>query len=353
MSVKYQKKKSHPEFVPTQIFWAVANLITLLIGFPFLLLCLLNISLSFYLIIYGVIFATAALFSGVAVHYIKKNVEEPMRTLGDAMQRVSDGDLSVYLPPVNKPGKENHVDQIYQNFNKMVSDLNNTEILRADFISDISHEFKTPLTSIQYASELLARGDLEKTKRIEYLCIIENSTKRLTALITNILKLNKLEKQVLKPQSYRYDLCQQLCDCVLHFENIWEQKQISFEADMEDQAVICADAGLMELVWNNLLSNAFKFTENGGKVRLFQNTEGENIIVQIQDTGCGMDEKTKKHIFDKFYQGNTFHEREGNGLGMTLVFRVLQTFGFSIDFESELGQGTLFTVRVPLADNVK
>ena len=165
----------------------------------------------------------------------------------------------------------------------------------------------------------------------------------------NILKLNKLEKQNITPDTQVYDVCAQLAECALGFEAAWEEKALDFDADMEDRAEIAADPALMELVWNNLFSNAVKFTEPGGSITLTETSDGENVYVSVRDTGCGMDENTKKHMFEKFYQGDTSHAAAGNGLGLALALRVLQLNNFKITVESAPGEGSTFTVIMPKA----
>lgn len=300
-----------------------------------------------YLIVgYWVI--VSILFTLLTRYQINKNYEKPIIRFAEATETVANGDFSVYVAPVHTAEKQDYIDVMFQNFNTMVEALGSIEILKTEFFSNVSHEIKTPLAIIQNCAEYLQNEKLTPEQRKEYVETILQASKRLSELITNILKLNKLEKQVIEPLNEPYDLCGQLCDCAFQFENLWEQKNIEFEADIEDRVTIEADASLLELVWNNLLSNAVKFTEPGGAITLRQTSTAEDIIVSVRDTGCGMSRKTMDRIFEKFYQGDTSHSTEGNGLGLALVFRVIQLLDGRITVESEPKAGTTFTVYLPV-----
>ena len=277
---------------------------------------------------------------------IQRVYEEPMHKLAAATKKVAEGDFSVYIAPVHTIEKMDYLDKMIVDFNKMVEELGSIETLKTDFISNVSHEIKTPLAIIQNNAELLRLEEL-KGKQQEYANTIFWSSRRLADLISNILKLNKLENQAIAPVKETYDLCEQLAECAVTHEPVWEKRGLDFEADIEDSVEISADPALMELVWNNLFSNAVKFTEPGGKIILTERSEGEIIRVSVQDTGCGMTEETKRHIFEKFYQGDTSHSMAGNGLGLALVLRVLQLNHFRIEVESEPGKGSIFTVIIP------
>lgn len=280
---------------------------------------------------------------------VRKTYEIPMQKLAEATSKVAHGDFSVYVPPINPPDKMDYLDVMIMDFNKMVEELGSIETLKTDFFSNVSHEIKTPLAAVQNNAELLKMGGLSETQQQECVDSILSSSKRLSSLITNILKLNKLDKQVIQPKSENFDVCQQLCECALQFENVWEKKNIEFEADLEDRAMVNADEELLALMWTNLLSNAMKFTPEGGSVTLKQTSTDKQIIVSVTDTGCGMDEQTISHIFDKFYQGDTSHSTEGNGLGLALVQRIAELSGGTVEVLSEPGKGSTFTVRLPAA----
>ena len=286
-------------------------------------------------------------------HQITKTYDKPMKALARAADKVAHGDFSVYIPPLHTSNRHDYLDLMFLDFNKMVAELGSLETMRTDFIANVSHELKTPLAAIQNYTQLLLKPDLPKERHDAYLSAILSSTHRLSALITNILKLNKLESQQITPQWESYDLCRQLSECALAFEPVWEEKQIEFDADLEDRATIQADASLMELVWNNLLSNAFKFTEPGGSVTLRQTSDAHSVSVSVSDTGCGISREAQEHIFDKFYQGDTSHATEGNGLGLALVLRILQMMDAEISVDSAEGSGTTFTVRIPVKETVK
>ncbi len=279
---------------------------------------------------------------------MKQVYEEPMQKLAEAATQVAGGDFSVYIPPLHTADKYDYLDVMIQDFNRMVEALGSIETLKTDFFSNVSHEIKTPIAVIQNTAVLLKDESLSPERRQEYVETITSASRRLSTLITNILKLNKLEKQTITPDKEEYDLPAQLAESALQFESVWEAKGIEFEADLEDAALVVADSELMELVWNNLLSNAFKFTPPGGTVTLRQWSEEDAVVVEVADTGCGMDGDTARHIFDKFYQGDTSHSMEGNGLGLALAHRVVQMMDASLTVQSAPGVGSVFTVRMAI-----
>ena len=279
---------------------------------------------------------------------IQRTYDVPVQRLAEAARQVAEGDFSVYVPTMHTAENKDYLDRLIDDFNKMVEELGSMETLKTDFFANVSHEFKTPLAGIQNNAMLLQRKNLSEEERLECAAAIVLSTRRLSDLIFNMLKLNKLEKQTIVPKAEPYDLCEQLCECVILFDDAMEKKNIAFEAELEEQAIITADADLMELVWNNLLSNAVKFTPPGGSIKLCQRTDANGIRVSVTDTGCGMDDHTQKKIFEKFYQGDTSHATEGNGLGLALVLRILHLLDCQISVQSEKDKGSTFVVYIPL-----
>ena len=273
-------------------------------------------------------------------------IERPVKRILQTTKKLAEGDFKARAENVTGVVGRNEFDLIAENINKLAEELGGIETLRSDFVSNVSHEIKTPLAIIENYGFLLQTPNLSDDKRLEYALAISNAATRLSDLITNILKLNKLENQQIYPETVTYDLGEQLAECIVGFEDIWEKKNIEINTDIPDDVKITADKELLSLVWNNLLSNAFKFTDEGGSVNVSVSTDSENILVTVEDSGCGIPEDAGKHIFDKFYQGDTSHATKGNGLGLALVKRVVDICGADIRVKSELGKGSNFTVLI-------
>lgn len=280
---------------------------------------------------------------------IRKVYEEPLHRIADATQKVADGDFSVYVPTVHTGEKYDYLDVMILDFDRMVEELGSVETLKTDFISNVSHEMKTPIAVIKNAAELMHADASDEQECLEYSKTIMDAADRLSNLVTNILKLNKLEHQQINPDIEVYELSAQLSGCILNYEDMWEQKNLNIDVQIDEAVYIQADISLMELVWNNLMSNAVKFTDDGGTVTVSQRKDEQCVYVSFADTGCGMSEDCVKHVFDKFYQGDTSHAKEGNGLGLALAKRVLELMRGSVTVESSVGEGTTFTVMMPTA----
>ena len=276
----------------------------------------------------------------------KLTVERPVCRIIAAAKRITAGDFSVRIAPIRSIKLENGFNEIIGCFNQMAEELSGMETLRTDFIANVSHELKTPLSVMQNYGTMLQQPGLPEEKRVEYAKAVADASRRLSDLIANILRLNKLENQQIFAKAAPYDLGEQLCECLLSFEDVWEQKNLEIDTNIADGVTVSADPEIMSLVWNNLFSNAVKFTGSGGKVSLSLKAEGEYAVVKVSDTGCGISSKVGRRMFDKFYQGDTSHATQGNGLGLALVKRVIDITGSDISVESEIGKGSVFTVRI-------
>ena len=273
-------------------------------------------------------------------------VDRPAKRIRETLNKLAAGDFSARIPQHYVQISPAPFGEIEQNINKLADELSGIETLRTDFISNVSHEMKTPLSVISNYGMLLQDPALDTETRVEYAKQITLGSQRLALMMTNILKLNRLENQQIYPQKQTYDLGEQLCECLLQFEELWERRNITIDTDIQDGVLVTQDAELLSLVWNNLLSNAFKFTEDGGTVSLSMSASSEAVTVTVSDTGCGMTPETGKHIFEKFYQGDTSHATKGNGLGLTLVKRVIDIVQGEIRVQSQLGVGSTFTVTL-------
>ena len=287
-------------------------------------------------------------FGAATIDYIRRKqmVDKPVKQIMNALDKVMQGDFAVRIPPVKEFAGETGFNEIINAINAMTAELEGTETLRTDFIANVSHELKTPLSVMGNYATMLQQPGISESDRIEYAKAISMAARRLAALITNILKLNKLENQQIFAQPQEFDLGEQLCERLLAFEDAWEKKNLEIETDIQDDVRIKSDPELLSLVWSNLISNAVKFTPEGGTVGVILKADEKNVIVSVKDTGCGIDPETGKHIFEKFYQGDTSHATQGNGLGLALVKRVVDILRFEISVQSTPGQGSTFTVRI-------
>lgn len=295
---------------------------------------------------FGNVVLLSALFTAVDAVRRKILVARPIRKITETAGKMMRGDFRVRIEPVRGSYGEQNFGQIIDCINQMAEELSKTETLRTDFIANVSHELKTPLAVMQNYGTMLLSADLSEEQRMEYAKGICDASRRLSNLISDILKLNKLENQQLAPATEEYDLSEQLVESLLQYEHIWESKGIDIVTHISDGIRIDSDPQLLGIVWNNLLSNAFKFTEKGGTISLEMTTDESFVTVKVADTGCGMKPEVGARIFEKFYQGDTSHSVQGNGLGLALVKRVVDLVRGEIKVESVYGKGSIFTVKL-------
>lgn len=269
---------------------------------------------------------------------------QPVRRMSDAINRIAQGDFDVEIDS-SKFRKE--MKNIADDLNKMARELKSIEVMRSDFVSNVSHEFRAPLSAIQGYVTLLSNNNLTEEQRKDYFLKLSESTRRLTGLTDNVLRLSRLESQNIVAEPRLFSLDEQLRCAVLVFEQQWTEKNITPELDLPG----CEYNGNEELLnqmWLNLIGNAVKFSDENGKIGVRIDTADEDFVaVTVSDDGIGMTEDVKKHIFEKFYQADTSRRIEGNGLGLALVKTVADLTGSRIEVESEPGKGSVFTVKLP------
>ena len=308
-------------------------------GVAWILEVVLPESVKIPLVIELVVFS---LLIGILVTiFMSKLFFDPIKKLGEAMEKVADGDFTVQ---VETKSSSKEIQEIYSGFNLMTHELNATEVLQTDFVSNVSHEFKTPINAIEGYTTLLQGGELDEDQQ-QYVEKILFNTKRLSDLVGNILLLSKIENQTIPTNQTTYRLDEQIRQSIVALEPAWSEKDIEFDVDMEI-IEYTGNEGLMRHVWDNLIGNAVKFNPVCGIVRIRLVSQDEKLVFTVEDSGPGISDDAKKHIFDKFYQGDSSHKEKGNGLGLALVKRIITIAGGEIFADNITGGGCRFTITL-------
>ena len=274
---------------------------------------------------------------------IGRIILKPVDKLSNGLESVARGDFSIRL---NEKTKVKEISRMYENFNAMTQELSGIETLRSDFIANVSHEFKTPLTAIEGYADLLRNQELTAKQRKDYLDKITGNARKLSELTGNILRLSKLENQKVIPNKKHYRLDEQIRKTVLSLESEWSVKNLDFDIALP-KIDFLGNEGLLYHVWYNLIGNAIKFSYENQTIKISMEKTDSEVIVAIADSGCGMEKDAQRHIFEKFYQADKTHSKEGNGLGLTLVKRIVDLCNGPITVESQLHKGSVFIVRLP------
>lgn len=286
--------------------------------------------------------AVCLLIGILVTSQLSKLFFNPIKKLRKAMDQVADGDFSVRL---DGKSTSKEIMEIYSGFNLMTEELSATEILQTDFISNVSHEFKTPINAIEgYATLLQSTQNIDAVEN-EYIEKILFNTKRISSLVGSILLLSKLENQQISTNRTTYRLDEQIRQSIVAMEPEWEKKNIEIDAEL-DGVEYLGNEPMMRHVWDNLIGNAVKFTPVGGEIRIKLTKKLRKLIFTIDDTGPGLSEEAQKRVFDKFYQADNSHRQEGNGLGLALVKRILITEKGEIMVENLPDKGCRFTVTL-------
>ena len=294
------------------------------------------------------------LIGAIMAFFVTNTILKPLSSLTKATRRVRNGDYSVKVDENDFLTRHTlkELQRLISDFNIMTEELANTELFRNDFVSNFSHEFKTPLSSISGFARQLCDGDLSKEQQREFSRIILEEAEYLSSLTANTQLLTSLDNKGIIADKKPYSLDEQLRNCMLSLEPVWSEKKIELNMSEVDEATLYFNEQLMSHVWHNLFDNALKFTPNGGSIDVSMKQDGEWITVVISDSGCGISEEALEHIFEKFYQADRSHASKGNGLGLPLVKKIVELSGGKVAVSSELGKGTTFTVTLP-ADSIR
>ncbi len=282
------------------------------------------------------------LVGGVIAAFVSKRPLEPIRQLVSATNKIAEGDYSARIDLKGLADLNN----LSNSFNHMAEELASVEVLRNDFVNNFSHEFKTPIVSIRGFARMLKREDLSKEERDEYINIIIGESERLADLSTNVLNLSKIEQQKILTDRTRYNLSEQIRTVIAMLDTKWYSKNISYNF-YASEVMIDGNEELLKQVWINLIDNAIKFSAEGESVDIGITNRGNLIEITVHNSGDVIGKDAIAHIFDKFYQGDTSHTVNGNGLGLAIVYRIIDLHGGNIMVESGKSDGTKFTVSIP------
>ena len=275
--------------------------------------------------------------------FVNRFVLSKISKLSRSMSRVAQGEFDIEL---STDSKIDEIQEIYKSFNLMARELSATEILQTDFVSNVSHEFKTPISAIDGYAMLLQDSGITDEERDGYIEKILLNTQRLSDLVGNILLISKLDNQAIGSKREKYRLDEQIRQSVVLLEKKWSEKELLLDVELESVEYF-GNEGLMLHVFNNLIDNAIKFDPHGGELIIRLHEHGESIVFTVEDSGTGIDEENMRHIFDKFYQSDSSHKAEGNGLGLALVKRITDIEGGSIKAENRQNGGCRFTLTLP------
>jgi len=288
-------------------------------------------------------FAASIIIGTACALMVSKKSFKQVNMILEAVSEIGKGNFNIELKNIKRPEVWAN---LAENINQMARELRNVEIMRTDFIHNFSHEFKTPIMSIQGFAKRLLTKDIDEEKRKEYLGIILEESKRLSMLSANTLFMSKLDSMERIGESKQFMLDEQIRRCVLMFEKQWHTKNIELDINLPE-IQFYGNEELLTQVWLNLISNAIKFTSDKGKISIIASVFENGVIVSVSDNGVGMDDEILSRIFDKYYQGDSSHATEGNGLGLSISKKIVSLCGGNISIKSTLGKGTIFTVTLP------
>lgn len=291
-----------------------------------------------------IVFLFTLIIGAILSWFVAKFVFAPIKRIQNAMREVSEGNFDT---AVNEKSRFDEIEDINHAFNIMVKELRSTEVIQSDFVSSVSHEFKTPLSAIEGYTAMLQADDLTEVEKKEYTDKILFNAKRMSTLVQNILLLSKLDNQSIESKKEEFPVDEQIRQEILATETKWSEKNLEFEVKL-DPIRFFGNSAIFSHVWSNLIGNAIKFSPNGGKITLELKEQNNTLCFSVSDEGDGIDETQKQHIFNKFYQADSSHKQKGNGLGLAIVKSIVNIYGGTVIAENLLPHGCKFTVTLPL-----
>ncbi|HWT74156.1 MAG TPA: HAMP domain-containing sensor histidine kinase [Mobilitalea sp.] len=294
-------------------------------------------------ILTGQAFFISTMTGTILIILAVRGIVRPIKRLSNASKEVAQGNFDIEV----KVKSMDEIGQLTTDFNLMTKELKNIDILRKDFVSNVSHEYKTPITSIMGYAKLIKEDRCSEEQLKEYSEIIINESERLSLLSSNLLKISELDSKVIREQSTAYSLDEQIRKAILLLEVQWSKKNLEFDIDLEELTIV-GDKNLLQQVWLNLIQNAIKFSNQEGliTIQLFQ--QDENAVFQVTDQGIGIAEEDKSRVFERFFKGDKSRSKEGNGLGLVLVKMIVELSNGKVHFDSKQGEGSTFVVELPL-----
>jgi len=300
-----------------------------------------------------IVCAFTMIIGGIVLWHGAQFVTNPIIKISKGVQKVADGDFSVQLSLKKRSRKAkkgfytDEIDELVNNFNKMTRELHGMDYMRKDFMSNVSHEIKTPVAAITGFSEILLDGGLEESEQKEYLTYLNQESLRLSRLCENMLHMSRLDNQSIVDKQQEVAVDEQLRRCIIMLGEKWSDKNINFELKLEKCSIL-SNYDLLYQIWTNLIDNAIKYSRKESSIWITTEIKKDYLKVIIRDEGVGISAKKQSKIYNKFYQCEESHKKLGSGLGLSIVLRIVELLQGTISCDSEEGKGTAMTVRLPV-----
>lgn len=353
MKKRFQKILGYDKAQPFRIFYARSSVVTLCLSCLIacfvvcaVVLLFFHPSVSLLAIVSCLLVCAGTMALGAFLLYKKASaIADPIHQVSESARKVAEGDFSVRLPEPEGNLRVEEIDDMVHSFNTMTEALESMEYMNKDFMSNVSHEFKTPITAISGFAEILQEGDIPEEQQKEYLGLIIEESHRLTHLADNMLQMSRLEHQTMVMRKEKVNLSEQLRHTCILLAEKWAEKEPEFDIDLPEIEME-TDPDLSQQIWMNLIDNAIKYSGESPVVHVRGTNHEDMVTISIRDEGMGIPEEQQKRIFDQFYQGDTSRIRQGNGLGLSIVSRIIELLDGAIVCESTEGKGTTFTVTL-------